>query len=64
MIYKVQVIEVLECVKLRIDYRVVVRAKTEEGKLFKYTFIKNKKEDAEKIIEGYQFEMGCKPILY
>lgn len=57
-----KVIKVLEFIQLHADYKVTVKAETDQGKVFNYTFIKNRKEDAEAIIIGYEFEMGCKPI--
>lgn len=64
MIHKVEVIEVLDFIELHFGYKIVVKAKTNENKVFTYTFIKNNIEEAKKISIGYKFEMGCKPIAF
>lgn len=42
------------------DYSVKVKAMNPEGKMFDYQFIKNKLENANKIIQGYSWEMLSK----
>ncbi len=39
------------------DYSVKVRAMNPDGKMFDYEFIKNKLEDANKIIQGFSWEV-------
>lgn len=55
------VIEVVEGpIKLHCDYSVKVKAMNPDGKIFDYQFIKNKKDDAESIIQGYSWDMQSK----
>lgn len=63
-LYKVEVTEVLGISQISNGYNIAVRAKTEDRKQFTYIFVKNKKEDADAIKEGYKWEMGCKPIAF
>lgn len=59
---KVVVIEVLEGpTKCKMSgYSVKVKAMNPDGKMFDYEFIKNKLEDANKIVQGFYWEMGSK----
>ena len=50
-------------IKVADGYRINVKAENQLGQSFTYVFIKNKKEDADMIVEGYTWELGCRPAI-
>lgn len=59
-----EVIEIIERTKIVGAYNIKVKAKTPENKTFSYVFIKTDKEEADSIVIGYKWEMGCKPKTF
>lgn len=58
---KAVVVEIVEGpLKHTNGYSIKVKAMNPDGKIFDYQFIKNKKEDADEIIQGWSWEMQFK----
>jgi hypothetical protein len=55
-----EVIQVVEYAKHTNGFSVIVKAVTPNGNEFTYQFIKNLKEDADKIVKGFKWEYNSK----